>query len=93
MTTVDGQTTLDLYGQPAFRRDQDGWVAIDTTITPGSGEYVFEALGLSNPVHFGTTAEALVTLDTVDGSVVLGLPGATIAAPTLTDGGVCCRCG
>ncbi|NYI41875.1 RHS repeat-associated core domain-containing protein [Demequina lutea] len=84
--TVDGQTTLDLFAQPAFKRSADGWSSIDSTITAGTGDYPFEALGLANPVHFGLTADALMTIDTVNGSVVFGLPGATINTPTLTDG-------
>jgi hypothetical protein len=84
--TVDGETTLDLFPQPAFKRGADGWTAIDSTITPGSGDYPFEALELANPVHFGLTADALVTIDTVSGPVVFGLEGATVNTPTLSDG-------
>jgi|GEM_PF-841583 len=84
--TVDGETTLELFRQPAFKRDADGWSSIDSTITPGTGDYPFEALELANPVHFGVSAEALVTIDTVSGPVVFGLEGATINAPTLNDG-------
>ncbi len=84
--TVDGQTTLDLFAHPAFKRNSDGWSPIDATITAGSGYYPFEALELANPVHFGLTADALVTIDTVSGPVMFGLEGATVNTPTLTDG-------
>jgi RHS repeat-associated protein len=84
--TADGETHLDLFAQPAFKRGAEGWTAIDSTITAGSGDYPFEALELANPVHFGLTASALVTIDTVSGPVVFGLEGATINAPTLSDG-------
>jgi hypothetical protein len=84
--TVDGETTLDLFAQPVFKRSIDGWSSIDSTITVGSGDYPFEALGLANPVHFGVSADALVTIDTVSGPVMFGLPGATVNAPTLADG-------
>lgn len=52
--TVNGETTLDLFAQPVFKREVEGWMEIDSTITVGAGQYPFEALGLSNPVHFGT---------------------------------------
>ncbi len=84
--TVNGETTLDLFAQPVFKREVEGWMEIDSTITVGAGQYPFEALGLSNPVHFGTSAEALMTVDTVSGPVVFGLEGATVNAPTLSKG-------
>ena len=84
--TTNGQTTLDLFAHPAFKRGVGGWTAIDSTITAGAGKYPFQALGLVNPVHFGVSADALVTIDTVSGPVVFGLEGATINPPTLTEG-------
>ena len=89
--TVDDQTTLDLFSQPAFKRGVDGWSAIDSTISASSGTYPFEALGLVNPVHFGTDASALITIDTVSGPVLFGLEGATVNPPTLKDGVVTYR--
>lgn len=43
-------------------------------------------MGLANPVHFGTSAGALVTIDTVNGPVVFGLEGANVNTPTLNKG-------
>ncbi len=77
---------MDLYPAPAFRQDAEGWHAVDPSITRGSGAYPYEALGLSNPVHFGATATALVTIDTVGGPIALGLDGASVGAPRLLDG-------
>jgi len=84
--TKDGKTTLDLFAQPEFKQDSKGWSAVDPTITAGKGTFPFEALGLANPVHFGRSADALVTIDTVNGPVVFGLDGANINAPTLSKG-------
>lgn len=83
--TQDGQTTLDLFAQPQFRRTAAGWEAIDDTITAAAAPYAFEAVGLATPVHFGTSASSLVTLDTVNGPLVLGLTGASVTTPTLID--------
>jgi RHS repeat-associated protein len=41
---------------------------------------------LANPVHFGVTAGALITIDTARGPVVFGLEGATVNPPTLNKG-------
>ncbi|MEP7765667.1 DUF6531 domain-containing protein [Sanguibacter sp. 25GB23B1] len=84
--TENGETTLDLFPQPAFKRTSDGWSAVDPTITAGAGAYPFEALGLVNPVHFGSDAAALVTIDTTSGPIAFGLEGATVTAPTLDSG-------
>jgi RHS repeat-associated protein len=84
--TADGETTLDMFAQPAFKRGADGWTAIDSTITAGTDEYPFQALGLANPVHFGIGAEDLMTIDTVGGPLVFGLEGATVNPPTLSEG-------
>ena len=84
--TKDGETTLALYAQPAFKRTAAGWTKVDPAITLGAGASPFEALGLVNPVHFGATADALVTIDTLAGPVVMGLDGATVGVPTLKDG-------
>ncbi|MGV8972818.1 MAG: RHS repeat-associated core domain-containing protein [Rhodoglobus sp.] len=84
--TDDGETTLDVFAQPAFKRVAAGWTPISSTITAGTGQFPFEALGLANPVHFGTTAEALLTLDTASGSVAFGLAGANVTTPTLHKG-------
>ena len=84
--TTNGKTTLDLFAHPAFKRGVHGWTTIDSTITAGAGKYPFQALGLANPVHFGVSADALVTIDTVSGPIVFGLEGATINPPTLTKG-------
>lgn len=84
--TEDGQTTLDLFSRPEFKREADGWVRIDSTITKGSKKYPFEALGLANPVRFGASADELVTIETVNGPIVFGLKGATMNAPTLNKG-------
>ncbi|MHA3946548.1 DUF6531 domain-containing protein [Cellulomonas bogoriensis] len=84
----DGETTTtEIFAQPAFRLGEDGWVEVDATIEAGSGEYPFEAPGLVNPVRFGTSASALVTIETLEGSVSLGLPDAAVSAPTLGETG------
>jgi len=84
--TIDGKTTLDLFAQPAFKRGADGWTAIDATITAGSGEFPFQALGLANPVRFGMSADALMTINTLGGPLAFGLEGATVNPPTLSEG-------
>jgi RHS repeat-associated protein len=84
--TVDGVTTLELFGEPEFKRTSEGWTAVDEAITEGTGTYPFEALGLVNPVHFGSTAATLMTIDTLDGPVTFGLAEASGAAPVLDKG-------
>jgi len=84
--TADGKTTLDLFAQPVFKRGTDGWKTIDSSISVGSDSFPFEALGLANPVHFGSSASALIKIDTVSGPVLFGLEGATINPPKLNEG-------
>ena len=82
----NGETTLDLFAQPVFKRNADGWSSIDSTITAGTGELPVRGSGPGEPGALWTTADALVTIDTVSGPVMFGLQGATVNAPTLTDG-------
>ncbi|WP_203748848.1 RHS repeat-associated core domain-containing protein [Cellulomonas chitinilytica] len=80
-----GRTKVDIFADPVFKRDSAGWTSVDETITAGGGRYPFEALGLINPVHFGTSADALVVLDTARGPVSIGLKGAHVEPPTLAE--------
>lgn len=84
--TENGETTLNLFPQPAFKQTADGWSAVDPTITAGAGAYPYEALGLVNPVHFGLDAASLLTIDTTNGPIAFGLEGASVTAPTLDAG-------
>lgn len=89
-TTSDGETTtVEVFAQPAFKRSAEGWAPVDPTITAGTDEWAFDALGLVNPVHFGRTAERLMAIDGVGGEIVFALPGAQVSAPTIgADGAV-----
>ena len=80
---------MEVFAQPAFKRSAEGWESVDPAVSAGTGEWAFEALGLVNPVHFGTTAERLVAIDGLGGEIVFSLPGAQVSAPTLgADGAV-----
>jgi titin len=81
---ANGKGTADLYAEPAFRRQGDRWVDVDSTLRRSTrpGQPV-AAEGALRPVRFGSSAQRILELGLDQGPVTLSSPSLKLAGPAL----------
>lgn len=78
-----GRTQTTVSTSPMYQRSGSAWRALSGRVTVGSGAHPLVATQGWEPVQFGRSASSLVSVALPGGSITLGLPGATVASPSL----------